>query len=89
MKNKKFVRVKSSKPVHAEVDGEQFNFNLELMIRKFSKKVKKSGVLRQYQENMSYEKPSVSERKKRTNRKKTYKKLHDEQQKTQFLNDKK
>ncbi len=69
-KKVRFSPVKSTRPVHVEIDGEQFNFNLEIMIRKFMKKVKKSGLMAKVQEHRYYEKPSVKERKKRMNRRK-------------------
>lgn len=77
-KKVRFNPVKSTRPVHVEIDGEQFNFDLEVMIRKFIKKVKKSGIMAKVQEHRFYEKPSVKERRKALNRKKIARKASEQ-----------
>jgi ribosomal protein S21 len=60
--------VKSTRPVHVEVNGEECNFDIEVMIKKFNKKVKKSGLMQMVRDRRYYEKDSVKERRKRLDR---------------------
>ncbi len=72
--------VNSTRPVHAEVNGEQCDFDIELMIKKFSKKVKKSGVLQIVRDKRFFEKKSTKERRKRVDRKRIARNLNEKAQ---------
>lgn len=66
-------------PINVEVrlkDGESG----EKLIRRFSKKVKKVGVLDEYRDRMYYEKPSKIKRLKKIRRKKIAQKLQREKE---------
>ena len=63
-----------SKPTHIEITPRR-NEQPERMIRRFTKKVKKEGVLEQVRERKYYVKPSEVRRKKRRERKAVMKKL--------------
>jgi small subunit ribosomal protein S21 len=66
-------------PINVEVrlkDGE----TAERLIRRFSKKVKKVGVLDEYRDRMYYEKPSKTKRLKKIRRKKIAQKLQREKE---------
>lgn len=67
--------VKSSKPVHAEVTADECNGDLEKMIKRFSKKVKKEGIIAECLERKQYTKPSVLRRRKALRRKSVLNKL--------------
>jgi len=54
------------------------NLPIEVLIRKFNKKVKKEGILEEVRERMYYEKPSVKRRREKIRRKKLIKKLEQE-----------
>lgn len=67
--------VKSSKPVHAVVTADECNGDLEKMIKRFSKKVKKEGIIAECFERRQYTKPSVLRRRKALRRKSVLNKL--------------
>lgn len=69
--------VKSTRPVHVEVNGEQCNYDIEVMIKKFNKKVKKSGLMQMLRDRRYYEKDSVKERRKRLDRKRIARNLNE------------
>jgi ribosomal protein S21 len=68
-----------SRPVNVEVKNYN-NLPIEVLIRKFNKKVKKERILETYRENMYYEKPSVKRRREKIRRKKLIKKLQKERE---------
>ena len=47
----------------------------EKLIRRFTRKVKKEGILDEYRNNLYYEKPSVTRRRKKMNRKRIAQKI--------------
>ena len=72
-------------PVHVEVkvyDQEQ----IERMIKKFTRKVKKSGVLDEVRERRHYTKPSVKRRKKKLERQRLIK-IANAKEKKRFENE--
>lgn len=71
--------VQSTRPVHVEVNGEQCNFDIEVMIKKFSKKVKKSGLMQMLRERRYHEKDSVKNRRRRVNRKRLARNANEKQ----------
>jgi|TARA_R110000765_G_C18610724_1_gene570377 small subunit ribosomal protein S21 len=54
-----------SKLVYASVTAKECRGNIEKMIRKFLKKVKKEGIIEQCRDRQFYKKPSVKKRQKR------------------------
>lgn len=67
-------------PVHAEVyirDQEQF----ERMLKKFTKKVKKCGILEEARERRYYTKPSVKRRNKKLEKKRLIKRAMEKERK--------
>ena len=67
-------------PVHAEVyirDQEQF----ERMLKKFTKKVKKCGILEEVRERRYYTKPSVKRRNKKLEKKRLIKRAMEKERK--------
>ena len=71
--------VQSTRPVHVEVDGEQCNFDIEVMIKKFNKKVKKSGLMQLLRDRRYHEKDSTRERRKRVDRKRLARNANEKQ----------
>lgn len=71
--------VQSTRPVHVEVDGKQCNFDIEVMIKKFNKKVKKSGLMQLLRDRRYYEKDSTRERRKRVDRKRLARNANEKQ----------
>ena len=72
-------------PVHVEVyvrDQEQF----ERMLKKFSRKVKKCGILEEVRERRYYTKPSVKRRKKKLEKKRLIRKAT-EKEKNKYANE--
>ena len=68
-----------SGPVNVEVklrDGEP----VERLIRRFTKKVKKEGIMEEYRKRQHYEKPSIKKRRKKMRRKQIVQKLQREQE---------
>jgi len=57
-----------AKPIHVEVYVQ--NGNIEKAIKRFEKKVKKSGIIEKFLEKRYYEKPSVAKRLKKIRKKK-------------------
>ena len=66
-----------SRPINVEVKNYN-NLPIDVLIRKFNKKVKKERILEMYRERMYYEKPSDKRRREKTRRKKLIKKLQQE-----------
>ena len=66
-----------SRPVNVEVKNYK-NLPIDVLIRRFSKKVKKERILEKYREKMYYEKPSDKRRREKIRRKKLIKKLEQE-----------
>jgi small subunit ribosomal protein S21 len=68
-----------SGPVNVEVklrDGEP----VERLIRRFTKKVKKEGIMDEYRKRQHYEKPSIRKRRKKMKRKQIVQKLQRERE---------
>jgi small subunit ribosomal protein S21 len=68
-----------SGPINVEVrlrDGEP----VERLIRRFTKKVKKEGVMDEYRKRQHYEKPSIKKRRKKMKRKQIVQKLQRERE---------
>ena len=68
-----------SGPVNVEVklmDGEP----VERLIRRFTNKVKKEGIMEEYRKRQHYEKPSIKKRRKKMRRKQIVQKLQREQE---------
>jgi len=63
------------KPVNAEVRPRFHDEPVERMIKRFTRKMKKSGVLESVRNRRYYEKPSLKRRKRAANRKKVLNKL--------------
>lgn len=57
------------RPVHVEVDLRETKGDQNRLIKKFIKKVKKSGILELYREKMRYEKPSDRKRREKKRKK--------------------
>ena len=57
------------------------NENIERLIRRFVKKVKKEGILEEYREKMYYEKPSDKKRRVKSAQKRAAQRKREEQQK--------
>ncbi len=66
------------KPVHVQVVN-RGNMPVEVLIKKFNRAVKKSGIIQEVRERRYYEKPSDKRRKERIRRKKLIKKRNQEQ----------
>lgn len=64
-----------SKVVHVEIKPKHPDEPIERMIRRFTKKVKKEGVIAKVLENRYYDKPSVKRKKEEKRRKKALDKL--------------
>lgn len=80
--------VKSNKPVRAEVTADECNGDLEKMIKRFSKKVKKEGIISECLDRRQYTKPSVVRRKKAIRRKNVLNKLKSQKKLEQNDNNK-
>ena len=65
------------KPVHVQVVN-RGNMPVEVLIKKFNRAVKKSGIIQEVRERRYYEKPSDKRRKERIRRKKLIKKRNQE-----------
>tara|TARA_R100000005_G_scaffold71450_1_gene38950 strand:+ start:336 stop:581 length:246 start_codon:yes stop_codon:yes gene_type:complete len=72
-RDRKFMP-KGNKPSHVTVTPKK-NENPERLIKRFIRKVKKSGVMEELRERRYYEKPSVKRRKKRKQRDRVLRKL--------------
>ena len=69
-----------AKNVNVKVDRKEGE-NIEKLIRRFAKRVKKEGILEEYREKMYYEKPSDKKRRIKTAQKRIAQKKREEQQK--------
>ena len=67
-------RLKSRRPSHVTVEP-RANEHAERMIKRFIRKVKKSGVADEYRKNRYFEKPSVKRRKEKKRREAVLRKL--------------
>jgi small subunit ribosomal protein S21 len=63
------------RPINAEVQPRFHNEPFERMIKRFSRKIKKSGILEEVRNRRYYEKPSLKRRKRAAQRKKVLNKL--------------
>ena len=68
-----------ARPINVEVRQKKDESG-ERLIRRFSKKVKKVGILDEYRDRMFYEKPSKTKRLKKIRRKKIAQKLQREKE---------
>lgn len=64
----------SKRPVNVKVSLREARNDVNFLIKKFMKKVKKSGILEECKDRMYYQKPSVKNRKKKIRRKRMAKK---------------
>jgi len=64
-----------SRPINAEVQPRFHSEPFERMIKRFSRKIKKSGILEEVRNRRYYEKPSLKRRKRAAQRKKVLNKL--------------
>tara|TARA_R110000824_G_scaffold112153_15_gene261226 strand:- start:2175 stop:2396 length:222 start_codon:yes stop_codon:yes gene_type:complete len=62
-------------PVHVEVSLEETKGDQTKLIKKFIKKVKKSGILELYREKMRFEKPSDKRRRQNKRKRQNAKKV--------------
>lgn len=62
-------------PVHAMVTAQECDGDLEKMIKRFSKRVKKEGIIQECIERREFTKPSVLRRRKEQKRQQVLKKL--------------
>jgi small subunit ribosomal protein S21 len=70
----------STRAVHVEVIAREGD-SIDKLIKRFSRKVIKSGVLEKYREHIYYEKPSRKRRRKKLNRKRIMNQLRIEREK--------
>jgi len=63
---------------HVKVDARP-NEPVERLIKRFSRKVKREGILEEYKERRYYEKPSVARKLKKIRRKKVARRLAEEE----------
>tara|TARA_Y100000004_G_scaffold177905_1_gene219943 strand:+ start:633 stop:854 length:222 start_codon:yes stop_codon:yes gene_type:complete len=63
-----------ARPVHVEVSLDEVKGDSNRLIRKFIKKVKKSGILELYREKTRFEKPSDKKRRQNKRKKQNAKK---------------
>ena len=73
-----------SKPVNVEVSLREVGGDVNRLIRKFMKKVKKERILEDYLDRMFYEKPSSRKRKEKLKKRRSAQKA--EQQRNKKLN---
>ena len=57
--------MRNKKPTHAKVTAKECRGNVDKMIRKFIKKVKKERIIEQVRDRRFYKKPSVKKKEKR------------------------
>ena len=70
-----------SKPINVEIKAKK-NENIDRMIKRFSKKIKKERILEDAREREFYEKPSETKSKMKKRRKATIEKLNKEKEET-------
>jgi len=67
-----------------EVTSDQARGNAEAMVRRFCKKVKRSGILEEFRERRHYKKPTTRRAEQKRNRKRTIEKIN--RQRTSLYN---
>ena len=65
----------SKRPINVEVISKYKDENVEKLIRRFTKKIKKERILEEHRDRMYYEKPSMKRKREQARRKKVLQKI--------------